>query len=91
VRDALPWILGVAGTASLLAFLLFAWDKRQARQGRWRVPESRLHLLEALGGWPGSLLAASLFHHKTQKRSYRLVTFAIVALHVALAVWLLTR
>ncbi|MEM6553287.1 MAG: DUF1294 domain-containing protein, partial [Planctomycetota bacterium] len=22
------------------------WDKRQARLGRWRVPEARLHVLE---------------------------------------------
>lgn len=49
----------------------------------------RLHLLEALGGWPGSMLGARLFHHKTRKLTYRAVTWAIVAGHALLAGWLL--
>lgn len=68
--------------ASLAALALFAWDKAQARRGGRRVSEFTLHAVEVVGGWPGALLAARLFRHKTRKRSYRAVTWAIVALHL---------
>lgn len=68
---------------SLAVLVLFGWDKRQARRGSRRVPEAVLHALELLGGWPGALLGMRWFRHKTQKRAYRRVTFAIIALHAA--------
>ena len=59
---------------SLLAFLVFAHDKRAARKQRTRVPERRLHLLELVGGFPGAWLAIVLFHHKSSKASFLVVT-----------------
>ena len=52
---------------SLLTLVVYAWDKRQAIRGGWRVPEARLHLLELCGGWPGALVARQWLRHKTQK------------------------
>lgn len=90
---ALPWVLGWYALASLIALALYAIDKRRARRGRWRIPESRLHLAELLGGWPGGLLARSLVRHKTQKRRFLAISWAIVALHALgwLALLLLLR
>ncbi len=52
------WPLAVLLTMSLLTVAAYAWDKRQAVRGEWRIPESRLHLLELCGGrahwWPAS-------------------------------------
>jgi uncharacterized membrane protein YsdA (DUF1294 family) len=48
-----------------------------------RIPESRLHLAELLGGWPGAWVAQRLFRHKSAKVRYRVVFWAIVVLHVA--------
>lgn len=59
---------------SCLAFLVFAHDKRAARKHRSRVPERRLHLLELLGGFPGAWLAIFMFHHKSSKASFLVVT-----------------
>jgi uncharacterized membrane protein YsdA (DUF1294 family) len=71
--------------------VLLAWDKRQAVRGGRRVPESTLHTLELLGGWPGSLLARRLMRHKTVKGRYR-ATFALCATtHVVVAALLLHR
>jgi uncharacterized membrane protein YsdA (DUF1294 family) len=56
------------------------------------VPESTLHLMELLGGWPGALAGQRVFRHKSRKRSYRITLWLIVVLHVlavgyALAAW----
>jgi uncharacterized membrane protein YsdA (DUF1294 family) len=73
---------------SLVTFGAYGLDKRRARRGDSRTPERRLHLLELLGGWPGALLGMKVFRHKTQKRSFRLVFFAVVLLHLgAWAAW----
>ena len=82
-------VLAIYATASVVAFLMIGWDKRAARRGTWRIPERRLHVVELLGGFPGSFLARHLFRHKTLKFSYRLTFGAIVAVHVAAwAAWI---
>jgi uncharacterized membrane protein YsdA (DUF1294 family) len=72
--------------ASVVTIAAYGIDKRRAERGVRRVPERRLHLLELGGGWPGAYLASALFRHKTRDRAFRLVRFAIAALHVAGAV-----
>lgn len=68
--------------ASGLTFGAYAWDKwRATKQGR-RVPESTLHVLELVGGWPGALVAMRALRHKSAKRSFKLVTYAIAIAHV---------
>ena len=60
-------VLAIALVASAAGFALIAFDKLAAARGRRRIPERVLHVLEALGGWPGSLAAQRLFRHKTAK------------------------
>ncbi len=80
------WLAGVyllwVALACLVSAGLIGWDKRQARRGRWRVPEATLHLWEVLGGWPGSWIARRHFRHKTAKRSYVWTARAAAAVHV---------
>ena len=76
------YVAGAYALMSLITFFVYGFDKRRARLGGSRVPERTLHVLELLGGWPGALGAMRVFRHKTQKRSFRLVFFAIVTLHV---------
>ena len=78
-------------TTSAIAFLTLGLDKRRARRGEWRVPESTLHALELLGGWPGSFFGQRVHRHKTRKASYQVVFWLIAALHVAGWTWWLTR
>ncbi|RMO83611.1 hypothetical protein ALQ33_01475 [Pseudomonas syringae pv. philadelphi] len=89
VRQGMP-IPGCALLGmSLLAFVLYRHDKRQAGNGGQRTPENVLHTLELLGGWPGALLAQQLFRHKTRKVSFQVVFWLVVLVHQALWVdWL---
>jgi uncharacterized membrane protein YsdA (DUF1294 family) len=86
VRD-LPPVAVVAAAVylvvSLVTFVCYAWDKRQAGRGGSRVPERTLHLLALLGGWPGALLGRHVLRHKTRKPGFTLLTWTIVLLHLA--------
>lgn len=68
---------------SLLTLAVYHHDKCAAIDGKWRIPEATLHLLEALGGWPGALLAQLVFRHKLKKRSFQLIFWSIVIVHCA--------
>jgi uncharacterized membrane protein YsdA (DUF1294 family)/cold shock CspA family protein len=71
---------------SSLTFLVYAIDKRRARNQGWREPEKHMHLLEVLGGWPGAFLAQRILRHKSSKDSYQFVFFLIIGLHQFLAI-----
>ena len=62
-----------------ITYLAFGWDKQQAREKQWRIPEAKLHIMELLGGWPGAFLAQRRFRHKCSKVSYQVV-FWVIAL-----------
>lgn len=47
-----------------LGFLLMLTDKLKAKKNRWRIRESTLMAVAALGGSVGSLLGMYAFRHK---------------------------
>ena len=85
-----PWILGLYGAASAFTFIMYAIDKSAAKSGAWRTPESTLHWLSLIGGWPGGLVAQQMLRHKSKKQSFRSVFWVTVILNCGVFVWLLT-
>ncbi|MFO1419100.1 MAG: DUF1294 domain-containing protein [Methylotetracoccus sp.] len=81
-RNPIPLLLYVF--LSTLTIMFYGADKKRAMTSRWRIPESYLHILELLGGWPGALLAQKDFRHKLTKSSYQRIFWAIIVLHGAL-------
>ncbi len=82
-------LTGLYLLTSLWALTAYAADKRAAMKGRWRIPESNLHLLALAGGWPGAMFAQQLFRHKTVKRSFRAVFWITAWLNTAVTAGLL--
>ncbi len=74
-------LAGWLGTTSLVAFVMFGYDKWQVGRNGGRVAEATLWLVSALGGWPGGLLGIVIFRHKSAKASFQF-KFA-----TAFAVW----
>ena len=91
--SALPFAFLYSGCLylgmSLLAYFLYAEDKSYAKQGKRRIPEKTLHLVEMMGGWPGAFIAQRNLNHKSIKTSYQVEFRLIVAIHlIAWIVWL---
>jgi uncharacterized membrane protein YsdA (DUF1294 family) len=71
----------VMGVMSVICFIAYGFDKRQASNGGRRVSERTLHLMAFLGGWPGALMGQRQFRHKTQKVTFRIVFWIVVIIH----------
>lgn len=76
------------GVLSGLSFVLYAIDKAAAGKAMQRTPESTLHFVDLLGGWPGALIAQQSFRHKTVKASFQSAFRITVAINVAIVAWL---
>ncbi|MCA1770716.1 MAG: DUF1294 domain-containing protein [Halomonas sp.] len=83
-------LIGLYLLASLAAIILYRLDKLAAQQGRRRIPESTLHLVAVMGGWPGALLARRWFRHKTRKQPFGMILWSCAVLNVCLVAWLVT-
>ena len=69
------WIL----LMSLITFITFGIDKKKAVHHKGRISEKTLLILSLIGGACGGLLGMNVFHHKTLKKKFRLVSlFAIL-------------
>jgi uncharacterized membrane protein YsdA (DUF1294 family) len=66
---------------SSITFILYGYDKAQARSHGWRVSENTLHMFEFFGGWPGALIGQHFFKHKTAKLSYQITFWLIFVVH----------
>ena len=73
-----------------LGFLLMLVDKRKAQKNLWRIPESTLFLMAAIGGSIGSLAGMYKFRHKTKHWQFVIGMPAILIAQIVL-VFLLLR
>ena len=81
-RNILPFaVAAIYLAASLAAWIAYGADKSAARTRAWRIPESTLHILAVVGGWPGALIAQQVLRHKSSKPSFRLAFWATVILN----------
>ena len=83
-------VAGAYALLSCVAFAMYGTDKAAALERGWRTPESTLHSVALLGGWPGALLARKFYRHKTTKQPFRTVFWVtVVANCTTLAWWVL--
>ncbi len=73
-------ILIYLAVINIAGFAAFAWDKYCASSDRWRVPESTLLGLAAVGGSIGAIVASRQLRHKTQKQPFKTILYAIAVL-----------
>ena len=71
-----------------LTFLLMLTDKRRARKNAWRIPESTLLGVAALGGSLGAVLGMRLFRHKTLHLKFSVGLPLMLAVHIILLIFI---
>ena len=59
-------LLGYIAIVSLITYILYAVDKKRAKERRFRVPEKTLLLFSFIGGAFGGYIAMFTLRHKTK-------------------------
>ena len=70
---------------NLMSFIIFFIDKQKSKKGKWRIQEKTLHTFSFMGGVFGSIAAMLLFHHKTKKPDFIIITIIALLLTLFLA------
>jgi uncharacterized membrane protein YsdA (DUF1294 family) len=78
-------VLLLAIPLNFLNFLLFGYDKFQAKRGGWRISEKVLLGLSLFGGGLGGLAGMLVFRHKTRKNILWIVTIVGIGMMIYLA------
>ena len=73
----------VLAVLNMLSFGLMAYDKRCAKQGKWRVPEKALFLATACFGGLGGVLGMVLCRHNTKHWYFKLFFPLLLAVQIA--------
>ena len=77
-------VLAALVVLNVISFGLMAYDKRCARQGKWRVPERRLFLATACFGGLGGVLGMKLLRHKTHHWYFKAFFPTLLIIQIAL-------
>lgn len=73
---------------SFISMLVTVSDKRRARKHKWRVMESTLLILSALGGSVAMLLTMLVIRHKTRHIKFMLGIPVIIVIQLVLVYYL---
>ena len=69
---------------NIVAVAVTVSDKRKAVRHKWRVKETTLMVISALGGSAAMFLTMKLIHHKTQKPKFMIGIPAIFIVQILL-------
>jgi len=83
MNETLIYIATYLAAISLLAVIITIHDKNAARRHKWRVRESTLLLVSALGGSAAMLMTMLLIRHKTKHAKFMVGLPVIIALQIA--------
>ncbi|MBR9830123.1 MAG: DUF1294 domain-containing protein [Oceanospirillales bacterium] len=91
LMEYLPWQLPLLmAVLSGVTFVVYAMDKSAAQKNQYRTPESTLHMLALVGGWPGALCAQKILRHKSVKAAFRSVFWGTVVVNLGMLGFLMS-
>ena len=73
---------------SLISVIVCVSDKSRAKKGKWRIKESTLFLLSALGGGAAMYITMRIIRHKTLHKRFMLGIPLIMLIQAAAFVFL---
>lgn len=69
---------------NVVTFFLYGFDKWEAKQSKWRIPEATLLGMAIIGGSIGAWLGMRVWHHKTLHKKFRYGIPLILIVQIAL-------
>ncbi len=74
---------------NVITFVVYGLDKRKAKQAKWRIRESTLLGLAAVGGSIGALFAMKILRHKTlhPQFKYGVPLMLVAQIAMGVAIW----
>ncbi len=93
IQTILAWqnILIYLISINLIGFFVMWLDKRKAQHAKWRIKESTLLLVAALGGGIGTIAGMYTFRHKTQKAKFVFGFPAIIVIQILIAIMIIFK
>ena len=76
---------------NVVTFFMYGIDKWKAKRSKWRISESSLLWMAALGGSVGAWLGIKVWHHKTLHNKFRYGVPLILILQIAAVVYICWR
>lgn len=76
---------------NIVTFFIYGIDKWKAKRAKWRIPESTLLGMAALGGSIGAWLGMNTWHHKTLHKKFKYGIPLILFAQIALLIWLISK
>lgn len=74
--------------ANIAAFIIMGVDKLKAKRGSWRISEKALFTSALVGGSLGAFAGMQIFRHKTKHIKFVVGIPSIMAIQIALIIWL---
>ena len=91
ITHKLNWlVVGWYAVLGIITYLTYAKDKAAAQNNDWRTPELTLHIMSALGGWVGAMVAQTYLRHKSQKPEFRVTYYLTVVINMAGLLFMMT-
>ena len=76
---------------NVVTFFMYGIDKWKAKRSKWRIPETTLLGLAAIGGSIGAWLGMRVWHHKTMHKKFQFSIPLILIIQLAIVIWLYSR
>ena len=76
---------------NVFTFFVYGIDKWKAKRSKWRIPESTLLGMAALGGSIGAWLGMKTWHHKTLHKKFKYGIPLILFVQIALLIWFISK
>lgn len=76
---------------NLIAVIITCYDKHCAIKKKWRVKESTLLIISALGGSVGMYITMQTIRHKTKHPKFMVGIPVIIIVQIAIAVFLVGK
>ena len=84
-------IMGYLLIVNVLAFIIYGFDKYQARKAGRRIPEATLLIWAGIGGSIGAWMGMKLWHHKTLQKKFKYGIPILITMQVGFVVYMYTN